>query len=54
MPSLELVPFSPFPDEKGVKRVKGRISDSKMSYDQKHPILFSVHHPVSGIKISSV
>ena len=42
-----LAPLDPFIDGKGVLRVGGRLQDSLLSYDVKHPVLLSPKHPFS-------
>ncbi|XP_065361949.1 uncharacterized protein LOC135955527 [Calliphora vicina] len=42
-----IVKLSPFLDEKGILRVGGRISNSTISYNAKHPILLSKQNPLS-------
>ena len=39
-----LIQLNPFLDEGGLLRVGGRISNAKISYDQKYPIILASNH----------
>ena len=41
----EILQFSPFIDEKGLIRAKGRIGKSQLDFNAKHPILLHWKHP---------
>lgn len=42
-----ILKFSPFLDEMGILRVGGRLSNSTIPYNTKHPILLSKQNPLS-------
>ncbi|CAG7722444.1 unnamed protein product, partial [Allacma fusca] len=42
-PKSQILSLSPFMDEDGVLRVGGRLRNSSLTFDQKHPILFPRH-----------
>ena len=42
--SSKLVKLSPFLDEFGVLRVGGRLQESNLSYQSKHPVILGKHH----------
>ena len=44
--TLNIGKFSPFREEHGTIRVKGRLKHSNLDYNAKHPILLIAKHPV--------
>ncbi|XP_055922824.1 uncharacterized protein LOC129953606, partial [Eupeodes corollae] len=48
----KLVSLSPFLDAFGVLRVGGRIQQSTLSYDQKHPVILCKTHPISTLIVT--
>ncbi|XP_051156765.1 uncharacterized protein LOC127278878 [Leptopilina boulardi] len=47
----KLSPLSPFLDSKGILRVGGRLNQSDLNYDRKHPILLIKNHIVTNLII---
>ena len=47
--TLNIVKFSPFIEEDGTIRVKGRLKHSNFDYKAKQPILLTAKHPVLPI-----
>ena len=43
---MNIAKFSPFIEEDGTIRVKGRLKHSNLDYNAKHPILLTAKHPV--------
>ena len=43
--SSKLMQFTPFFDENGLNRAKGRLGNSDIEYETKHPILLHWKHP---------
>ena len=43
-PSSRLYKLSPFLDDAGLLRVGGRLQESELGYDAKHPIILAKHH----------
>ena len=43
---LNIAKLSPFIEEDGTIRVKGRLKHSNLDYNAKHPILLTAKHPV--------
>ena len=43
---LNIAKLSPFVEEDGTIRVKGRLKHSNLDYNAKHPILLTAKHPV--------
>ena len=43
--TLNIVKLSPFVEEDGIIRVKGRLKHSNLAYNAKHPILLTAKHP---------
>ena len=44
--TLNIAKLSPFIEEDGTTRLKGRLKHSKLDYNAKHPILLTAKHPV--------
>ena len=44
--TLNIAKLSPFIEENGTIRVKGRLKHSNLDYNAKHPILLTAKHPV--------
>ena len=44
--TLNIAKLSPFIEEDGTIRVKGRLKHSNLDYNAKHPILLTAKHPV--------
>ena len=44
--TLKIAKLSPFIEEDGIIRVKGRLRHSNLAYNAKHPILLTAKHPV--------
>ena len=44
--TLNIAKLSPFIEEDGTIRVKGRLKHSNLAYNTKHPILLTAKHPV--------
>ena len=44
-----LAKFSPFSDEKGLIRIRGRIKHANLSFEQRHPILLSTRHEMVNL-----
>lgn len=42
----KLMSFFPFLDRNGLLRVSGRLENSDLNFDAKHPIILPEHHPV--------
>ena len=47
--TLNIAKWSPFIEEDGTIRVKGRLKHSNLAYNAKHPILLTAKHPVVQI-----
>ena len=47
-----LLKFSPFLDDSNIIRVGGRLSNSSLPYEVKHPVLISDKHPLAKLTIS--
>lgn len=45
----KLAPLNPFIDEKGFIRVGGRLKNSELEIDKKHPIVLSNNHPFTKL-----
>ena len=43
--------FSPFYDEKGLIRIRGRIKHANLSFEQRHPILLSTKHEMVNLML---
>ena len=41
-----LAKFSPFSDENGLTRIRGRVKHANLNFDQRHPILLSTKHQI--------
>ena len=50
--SSKLIALNPFLDKNGLLRVGGRLSKSKLSFDQKFPIILNNNHILSNLMIS--
>ena len=46
-----LAKFSPFSDEKGLIRIRGRIKHANLSFEQRHPILLSTKHEMVNLML---
>ena len=44
--TLNIAKLSPFIEDDGAIRVKGRLKHSNLYYNAKHPILLTAKHPV--------
>ncbi|XP_076664815.1 uncharacterized protein LOC143367133 [Andrena cerasifolii] len=47
----KLLPLHPFVDDKGLLRVGGRLQNSTLSYEKKHPILLPKGHHITDLII---
>ena len=47
----DLAKFSPFFDEYGMIRIRGRIKHANLSFQQRHPILFSTKHDMINVML---
>lgn len=47
--SSKLTSLCPFIDEEGIMRVRGRIQNAEVSYDEKHPIIIPAHSEMSKL-----
>ena len=47
----ELAKFSPFFDECGMIRIRGRIKHANLSFQQRHPILLSTKHDMVSVML---
>ncbi|XP_076223949.1 uncharacterized protein LOC143174539 [Nomia melanderi] len=50
-PKSKLLPLHPFRDKKGILRVGGRLQNSDLPFDQKHPILLPKGHYITELII---
>ena len=50
-PKSKLLPLHPFVDNKGILRVGGRLQNSILPYEQKHPILLPKGHHITELVI---
>ena len=47
----DLSKFSPFFDDKGLIRIRGRIKHANLTFEQRHPILHSTKHEMVGVML---
>ena len=49
--SNRIVKLDPFVDEEGILRVGGRVKDSSLKYEEKHPVILPKSHPVTSLVV---
>ena len=47
----DLSKFSPFFDDTGLIRIRGRIKHANLTFEQRHPILLSTKHEMVGVML---
>ncbi|GFU68160.1 DUF5641 domain-containing protein [Trichonephila clavipes] len=50
-PKVHYVPLHPFIDEHGLVRVGGRLQNSQLPFNSKHPIILPSQHSISELLI---
>lgn len=50
----EIATLTPFIDDKGIIRVGGRLENSSLPYDTKHPVLLPYSHPVTKLILTQI